>query len=66
MINQTELKQLLSYNHETGDFNWRISRSGIKKANPAGFHKTKEEAYLAYCVASDKYHGDFANTGAQS
>lgn len=46
------------------DKHWRaqIAFDG-KHVNLGGF-ATAEEAYVAYCTAAAKYHGEFANMGA--
>jgi hypothetical protein len=40
---------------------WRAQVQMQGKRKTVGSYTSKEEAYLAYCEAAKKYHGDFAN-----
>lgn len=48
-----EARQFFSYNPETGDLHWRISRSGVRKDRPAGH--TRHDGYAVVSVSGKTY-----------
>jgi hypothetical protein len=53
MLTQSELKDILNYNHDTGIFTWKVTRGCVKNGDIAGtFCK---DYYLQISIGSKKY-----------
>jgi hypothetical protein len=51
----------VSYDKRSGK--WRASIQAYGKPQELGLHKTKKDAYSAYCEAAKRLHGEFVNLG---
>jgi hypothetical protein len=69
LITQNELRQLLSYDHETGIMRWIVRRKGVKLGAVAGCHdydgyrliKVNQRYYKAHRLAWLYVHGEWPN-----
>jgi len=54
MITQSELKELLSYNPETGAFTWKINQGRVRIGDPAGW--ITEYGYIRISIDTNRYY----------
>ena len=53
----------IHFHKARGKYHAQIMTDGVKEH--LGYFSTPQEAHAAYCAASDRYHGAFANHGEQ-
>ena len=71
LITAEEARQLFFYNPDTGDITWRVSRSGVRNNNVAGYARREGyrvvfvngKLYLAHRVAWAIVNGAWPETG---
>jgi hypothetical protein len=71
LITAEEARQLFSYNPETGDLAWRVSRSGVRRDRAAGYIRhdgyaivfVSGRVYLAHRLIWAVVTGSWPNTG---
>lgn len=54
MISQKELKELLHYNQDTGDFFWKKTRTGASNIGAAGCRT--DAGYIKICINNEPYY----------